>query len=837
MNLRKILSLILASMMTLSSFSFAFGEVGGTTTRFADVTGDYETAIEILTSLNVIDGYEDGTFKPEKTITRAELAKVLVETLGYGSLVSGAKSNFTDTQGHWADGYISIASGTGLVLGDGNGTFRPDVTVTYDEALTMIVRALGYTDNVVKGTWPTNFKIKATELDITDDVKMVSNDADRGGVAQALFNALEVATVKVNSDGDISYQMKADGKTPKILLDSLSDFEEDYVVTPDTLNKDSKNYGGDIIDLSNYMYQSIKAYVNDDKDVVYVKENNSLVVEGTIDTKADNSTVLNIKGTDGKTSKVVFNADVKLFYNYDEEANYDMNDLVTLNGAPNVSFDKIKVVAKDSNDNGKIDVDTEIQGVIVEQQTEATVIANAYRTGKTKLDIFNLPTDKDGEVDLTKVTVVGNAESVDEIEVDDVVVAYSAMNDEAIKLVVTRNNVVEGKIKRVDVAAKKVYVGTEAKEFNKLANDVYNNSTDTMLVELGNEGTFLLDHNNKIVGFDGVTTERVEYGVVIATAPGVLKNGAFDWEITDLPQIKLATASNKAKVFDVFVEIKDTDGTVKDSAVYDTTADSKEYDLVTVTGAAINFADAALADLAKGQLVKYNVNVDGQIDAITLVAEDTLTEVKTDSKAFALAKNAVIFENDGTSYPVIVEAYLDESINGTGLYNKNGELEVIIVDSADVDNTADETTIAYLEKASHVGTGYNDEDEIVQIPVMYVNGEKKEFFTEKKDTFSGANAAVDGGIYELEFDENGVIVKATIKTTTDAVVKSVNSKGTLVQLEVDGTTEWYGVAEDVTMVNTSGKTIKMLEATELDKNSAVKVIITDGELEYLQITE
>ena len=837
MHSKKILSFILAGMMTVSSFSFAFGEVGVVETKFADVTGDYGTAIGILTSLNVIDGYEDGTFKPEKTITRAELAKVLVETLGYGSLVNGAKSDFMDTQGHWADGYISIASGTDLVKGDGNGNFRPDATVTYDEAFTMIVRALGYTDEVVKGTWPTNFKIKATELDLTDDVVMSTSGADRGGVAQALYNALEVATVKVNTDGDVNYQMKADGKTPKVLLDSLSDFEEDYIVSPDTLNEDSKNYGGNMVDLSDYMYQSVKAYINDDKEVVYVKENNSLVVVGTVDKDATDLKVLNVKDAEGDSVKVAFNADTKLFYNGNEETSYDMNDLTTLNDVPNVAFDKVIVVGKDSNDNNKIDVDTEIQGVIVEQQTEATVIENVYKAGKDNIDIFDLPVDTDGEVDLTKVTITGDAKSLKEIQIDDVVVAYESLNGEDLKLVVTRGNVLKGKIKRVDVADKEVYVDNVAKEFNKAANDVYNNSTDEMRLELGNEGTFFLDHNDKIVGFDGVTTERADYGVVIAVAPGLLKDGAFDWEIEELPAIKLATADDEAVVFEVELTVDEEDGKVDDSAVYDTTDNSNELDLLITSGTAVNFADATIADLAKGQLVKYNVNKDGKIDAITLVDEDTLTGINTESKAFVLADNVVIFENDNTKFPVIIEDYLDASINGTGLYNKDGELEVILVNSADIDNTADETTMAYLEKATDIGTGYNDDEDIVQIPVLFVNGEEKEFYTEKKDTFSGLNAAIDGGIYELEFDENGVIVKATIQTTTDAVVKSVNSKGTLVQLIVGAVTEWYGVAEYVTMVDTTGKTIDLIESTDLDDSAAVKVVITDGEIAYLQITK
>ena len=199
--MKKVLSLVLAIAMVLSSMSFAFG---ATFNDIADT--DYQKAIETLEALGVITGYDDGTYRPEKTITRAETAKLMVQLLGYGDVVSGQKSNFSDTQGHWADEWIAIAAGRGIVVGTGNGKFNPEGLVTYDQVLTMLVRGLGYTDtcNELKNmTWPTNFKVKAAELNITKSVDMTAVQADRGGVAQAMFNALEQQLVKINSDGDV----------------------------------------------------------------------------------------------------------------------------------------------------------------------------------------------------------------------------------------------------------------------------------------------------------------------------------------------------------------------------------------------------------------------------------------------------------------------------------------------------------------------------------------------------------------------------------------------------------------------------------------------------------
>ncbi|MDI9496466.1 MAG: S-layer homology domain-containing protein, partial [Bacillota bacterium] len=272
--MKKVLSLVLVIAMILSSFSFAFAA------NFEDVEGDYEKAINTLVGLGVVTGYEDGTFKPERIVTRAEMAKLIVEILGYGDLVAGSKSNFADTQGHWADSWIALAAGRGLVVGTGDGNFTPDRQVSYDEAITMIVRALGYTDdcNELKGmTWPTNFKVKAADLKLTKDVKIVGTGADRGGVAQLLFNALEANMVTVDTDGNVNYVK--DGEDNKILLNALAK-KDRFVVAPKHLDKDDKAYMGDIVDLAPYMYQDIKVFVNDDDEVVYVTKVESEVKVG-----------------------------------------------------------------------------------------------------------------------------------------------------------------------------------------------------------------------------------------------------------------------------------------------------------------------------------------------------------------------------------------------------------------------------------------------------------------------------------------------------------------------------------------------------------------------------
>ncbi|MGB4437978.1 MAG: S-layer homology domain-containing protein, partial [Sedimentibacter sp.] len=139
--MKKVLSLVLAMAMILSSFSFAFALP-------SDVEGtDYANAVARLEALDIIVGYEDGTFKPDNSITRAEFAAIAIRALGMEDIAIGSVANtkFADVRGtHWASGYVNLATAQGIIVGYPDGTFNPEAQVTYSEAIAMIVRLLGY---------------------------------------------------------------------------------------------------------------------------------------------------------------------------------------------------------------------------------------------------------------------------------------------------------------------------------------------------------------------------------------------------------------------------------------------------------------------------------------------------------------------------------------------------------------------------------------------------------------------------------------------------------------------------------------------------------------------
>jgi hypothetical protein len=236
--MKKILSLVLVLVLALGSFSFATP---------ADVVGtDYATAVDRLMSLNLLTGYPDGTFKPAATITRAEFAAVVVRALGLGSAASvNSPTKFSDVPAtHWASGYVSVATGLGVINGHTDGTFRPADPVTYEQAVAMVVRALGYEPSVAKkGGYPAGYLIVASELDILDGVVgTVGAPAPRGLVAMLVDNSLQVDMMKQTQFGDEVIYKAMPGET---LLKGLGLTEDTKTVASVNTDDNTIKFDGD----------------------------------------------------------------------------------------------------------------------------------------------------------------------------------------------------------------------------------------------------------------------------------------------------------------------------------------------------------------------------------------------------------------------------------------------------------------------------------------------------------------------------------------------------------------------------------------------------------------
>ena len=207
--MKKRFSMLLALTVLLTSLIPSFTA----NAEFSDVEDShpYKKAISTLSTLKVINGYEDGTFAPDKDISRAEFTKMIVYMLGLGNLTTPITTFDDVPQTHWANANIRTAYDLQIINGFDDGLFRPDQPVTYEQALKMVVCTLGYQPYAEQmGGYPYGYREQASILKLTDNVANLgfSDNAPRGVIAQIMFNALEVEKHE-NTNG----MWQASGKT------------------------------------------------------------------------------------------------------------------------------------------------------------------------------------------------------------------------------------------------------------------------------------------------------------------------------------------------------------------------------------------------------------------------------------------------------------------------------------------------------------------------------------------------------------------------------------------------------------------------------------------------
>ena len=199
-NLKKVLALVLAFACAFTMFA------GAAFTDSADIKVKSEV-VNTLVSLGVVNGYDDGSFKPNGTVTRAEMAK-MIYVLRTGNSDASAynddKTSFTDIGSHWARGYIKYCQSLGIIAGKSNTKFCPNDKVTAQEAAKMLLVTLGYDPakaGLTGASWASKTNALADENGLLDDVNTSFTSAcPRQYAAQLIYNAIFAPTVVWRDD-------------------------------------------------------------------------------------------------------------------------------------------------------------------------------------------------------------------------------------------------------------------------------------------------------------------------------------------------------------------------------------------------------------------------------------------------------------------------------------------------------------------------------------------------------------------------------------------------------------------------------------------------------------
>ena len=763
--MKKVLSFVLVLSMILGSFGMAFAAP-------ADVVGtDYEDAVNVLTELGVIAGYKDGSFKPENVVTRAEMATFIVKAMGLADYAVG-KSEFSDMAGHWADPFVAYAVSLGFVKGNTDGTFAPDATVSYDQAITMLVQALGYKAEYLVGGYPGAFVNQAKALGMLEDVKSGVAGANRGDVATLIFNTLGAKFVRYDNQG-LLQESETD-----CMIARLADVRstETFVVTEATEG---------LVDLDAYFGAYVQAYLDKDGEIIAVKDVKSEFLTGKIN--ADGKFVVgDVKYTinDGYLTPGAIeagsNTTTQAVY---FENGYSNEGAITTTKAVAVG-NTVTIAAKVS---GKI-----IKEVysIADWNASETIMWNEDAaeelTEDFKIGSASFAQNDNEEIDTDTFVLEGVAALAD-IKEDDIVTVYEGVveTETVIVKVAVSRDVVEGKVAKVDKDGDFVINGKTYVDATQDAN--YGVSNDTSdIVGLAKEGKFYLNADGDIAFFDETVTEADNYAMVTYD----MKNDTEAYGEDGVLKIKLLTADGKEAVYVV-----------------------KNEDVVTITGSA-----TTTGSVSAGAVVKYHVDKNGKLDVVERYVTSAM--ISADNKTLSqkgymdgkkVASNVVVFTlNDDAEWTVatLADVPVDTDLGATYyLTNSVGQVSMIVLDDTIVTN--DDSVYAVLVDYAVV----ENEDEVNVFELsMLVDGAAKTYYT----TTTTVAFTTDGALFELVFtgsevsalNPTGTSIAAA--TTTVEAIKDGNIKvsGSYVDLADDVVVYEYDYEKETMVASSLSKISK-----------------------------
>ncbi|MEA1962133.1 MAG: S-layer homology domain-containing protein [Bacillota bacterium] len=850
-------------IMVLVLVTFMFSIVGSASAAtFSDVAGnDAEaSAVYKLNSLGIIDGYPDGTFGPEKTITRAEFAKIAAYTAGLEAVatgMTGVPSTFSDVAtDNWANGWINVASTQGYVKGYPDGTFGPEAQISQAEVITVLLRILGYNDNLA-GNWPAGYIAKAANLGVLDDITFLANKAaTRGEVAVLGGATLDENTVEYLASDNVfqantitllSDNFDKANTVKEVLVKETKLKNNEYAMTvydfdaedaadkeyPVTFSKDVVVSGApSIFAMDGKMIDYV---INDDAEAVFVKVRTDAAADvfGKVENYNETARTVEIDDTDYDL------ADTFFLYDFNDQVglkvNCDDQTILTTTGDANAWT----TILKDKKVTLSFNEDAEV--IYIEKLSpNATYVVNTVKDDyiKTKTGTRITGLDKDDVF----VTRNGAVVSASDLQEGDLVYWVKDAKRGFDTYLMALSNTVAGEVTKIK--GESIYIdGTKyTKAGDTSKQGLYMEDEDEDEVTnvddfIGEQITAYLDGNNEVAYITGSTGEDQSDIVAVILNSGVdtTKGSKTHWA-------KLFTENGTEVTYDIDSDYYDDN----DTAV-----------------------DAYLATAKEGTLISVKLNADGEIKDIDLVDSNSVAPIgqtpakigsvysidnaekdwdRLDADGYKYVKDDTVIFDMGYTYK------LDASDNVTDVVKDDdaklatwADIEDLGSIFADVYATDDQIDYIVVKNSGGVvstdingifDVAYKTGDDMVDV---YVDGELKSY----EYDYTDGEDLLQGGIYTVDVDssnevtsiafatetaigtvredgimdgsksfEIGATTKTTFKTSADTVFVKVNDD----ELEVS---EYDAIDE--------GDILLVLEGTDADAGTSEIVIILDSE--------
>ena len=754
----KILSLLLTLAMMLTMAV----PMTVSAASFTDVPANhqYYDAVTNLSAEGILNGFEDGSFKPGDPVTRAQFTKIICYALSVGDLTYSEeeRSIFTDLEPqHWAANNIVTAYRQGIINGMGDGTFAPEAGVQYEQAVKMVVCALGYSQTRADalGGYPGGYMSLANQAKLLKgitDAKMYEV-MNRGAVAQLIDNMLNAEQIQ---DGQPSGSLREEVSTSKKVDGQVVAGYGVALYNDAELNACRKNeilvklgatpVAFDISELKNF---DIYEYLGRSVTIYYEKESGVTV---------DVASSIALQPRKNETIKI----NLDMIYDYDESSieyyidderteteivNYQTSANVLWNGQPVTNTVKslldsygtksgyITLVSSQSNTAADV-VFLKTYDTVVVNSVDAKSYKVFGKTGAYSAGIVLDVTDR-----TKKVTIKQNGSdfALSSIRTNHILSISKSDDDKVIEVLVstkTASGTIEsasGTMATSPVAPEEFKLNT-GNTIYKVSPDVY--AEPGSLLEVGKHVTICLDAFGKVARYIVTAESSYNYGYISSLE---VKNSVSTpelWVMIYKPQASNSTLTGQIYQFADRVKINGTNYNVED----------RKDDILTILLASANTFNANTGyDVQKGygyaQPIRYTLN-GNKINAI-LTGTEAAAPASDNTTKLNLINNVlgITCTVDGTTF---------------GQYRVSTSTPVIYI-------PADRATGTYSSKTNNLFEA------------------DKEYYVQFANT---STAGVVGCVY-LYGVEGGASLNATITDENKPLI--VKSKGTVLYKDVQTT--------------------------------------------------
>lgn len=786
-NLKKVISSVAALTMVASS-------VAAFAVDFPDVesTASYAQAVQELSALDVISGYDDGTFGPDKLVTRAEITKMIVDALAERSSAEASteSTKFADVSAdHWAKGYINQGVANGFIAGMSDTEFDPDANVTYVQAQKMLVSAIGYeTYAQAQGGWPTGYKTYAASLDITKGISGITDSTEltRAQVAQMIDNAMDaplcvIASWKTEWNGSKTPNLEVrDGKEGRAYETLFTEKHDAYKVygrvteTSKTGSVDTDKVTFQVEKADNFDDEEVKAdspvsedmYIGDSKADNYLRTYSQALIQKNDD---DEFTILSIAaaaanksvtvasedfdenkstdealyffpaGTTKGSTKYQLDKDVKIYINGVESSKSiaELRDYLDKNETASVTLQKETETGSTSTSAkyNTIMVSSYVTAIVdevIDKTNETSVNFDTYSSGiQAKMTV-----NKDDDNYTYSFKLDGKEIEAKDLQQNDVLnISYDttgSFRESSFYDVIVTRNVVDG-VKCTSINDSKgeyTIGGTKYKAAEGMDIDV----------ETSTEYSLYLDHFGRIAKADENSVSK-NYGVL----KNIYKKAGGDYMAQIITkkgtEEEYKVDSDNVKAYKSYLVKSDADGAVYDSTNKKTDAYPKqvvEYSVSSSSNKITIKNGGVIAPTTADAEYKESGNKIGSVKMADSTVILDLSEVDTKD-----TYSVVSSLNDGSNYV----AYGYDKSKSDNTYR----FVIITEGTSSVFNS--ETQLAIFNGSEVVD---NDGDKTAYN--LVVNGEEKQFILDDDVVITGNKGET---VADNAFDEGDVLVYAT----------------------------------------------------------------------------